>query len=39
MIRCGTVKLGEKLQDIADVKGKVQWQRLPLAGLDGGGVL
>lgn len=39
MIRCGTVKLGEKLDEIADVKGKVKWQRLPGSGLDAGGMM
>ncbi|KAM0805107.1 37S ribosomal protein Mrp17 [Usnea florida] len=27
MIRCGVVKMGGKLKDIADVKGVVEWQR------------
>jgi hypothetical protein len=27
MIRCGIVKLGSTLKEIADVKGKVQWRR------------
>lgn len=27
MVRCGIVKMGERLKDIADVKGMVQWQR------------
>ena len=27
MVRCGVVKMGEKLKDIVDVKGVVEWQR------------
>ena len=27
MIRCGVVKMGERLKDIVDVKGTVDWQR------------
>ena len=27
MIRCGVVKMGERLKDVVDVKGTVDWQR------------
>ncbi len=27
MIRCGVVKMGERLKDIFDVKGTVEWQK------------
>ena len=27
MIRCGIVKMGERLKDIVEAKGVVEWQR------------
>lgn len=27
MVRCGIVRMGGKLRDIVDVRGKVEWQR------------
>ena len=28
MVRCGVVKMGGRLDEIADVRGTVEWQRL-----------